>query len=69
MADGIQKKKIYKKKRATANSYARNTLPLSLYIILKESECKCPKNCPKMIVEYFRTNRRYRKLFFSEKVV
>lgn len=43
-------------------------LPISLYIILNESECKCPKNCPKIIVEYFRINRRYRKLFFSEKV-
>jgi hypothetical protein len=44
-------------------------LPMSLYTIRNESECRWPKNCPWIIDEYFRTNLRYLKLFFSEYVV
>lgn len=47
----------------------KETLPMSLYTIRNESECRWPKNCPWIIDEYFRTNLRYLKLFFSEYVV
>lgn len=47
----------------------RKILPMSLYTIRNESECRWPKNCPWIIDEYFRTNLRYLKLFFSEYVV
>lgn len=42
---------------------------MSLYTIRNESEWRWPKNCPWIIDEYFRTNLRYLKLFFSEYVV
>lgn len=63
MAIGVKK---WKEKREKIEV---NALPMSLYTILKESECRWPKNCPWIIDEYFRINLRYLKLFFSEYVV
>ena len=37
-------------------------LPFSSLKIRKESECWCPKNCPMIILEYFRTKSKYRWL-------
>lgn len=64
-----QKAIVVEDKRARNEIENGNALPMSLYTILKESECRWPKNCPWIIDEYFRINLRYLKLFFSEYVV
>lgn len=59
-------KRLERKRR---KRWKKNALPMSLYTIRKESECRWPKNWPWIIDEYFLINLRYLKLFFSEYVV